>query len=373
MIGGDQNTDMGDAAGVPRVLHVVWNLMRGGTEGQCARTAMALGQAVAVSRREGFFLEKVEEVCGPVHEMKITRMVGMETFSEVRRLARYLRDDGFDLLHAWDADAAIFGSWAAKIAGIPFITSRRDLGEIYSPQKRLLMRRADRGARAIVVNAESIKRHIFDETRRSRKVRVIPNILDIDEFDRLASVPFLREEQLRPGRRVVMVSRLDPEKDVASFLRAAAKIKSDDVSFILAGDGMQRYDLEELACELKLGTRAQFLGEVNDIPSLLRQCSVGVLVPSRNEGLSSSILEYMAASMPVVATDCGGNRELVEHGRTGYVVPPGDIDGIARAIEHALQNGAVEMGREGRRRIETNHRPEVVAAQFAKLYRDAVA
>jgi glycosyltransferase involved in cell wall biosynthesis len=371
-IGNKRSAEPARNVATPRVLHVVWNLIRGGTEGQCARTAMALKCPVAVSHREGFFLEAVERACGHVYEMNITRLVGVSTLLEVRRLARHLCDDGIDLVHTWDADAAIFGSWAARLAGVPYITSRRDLGEIYAPPKAVLMHEADAGARAIVANAEAVKSHIFKDARRTKKVRVIPNILDLDEFDRHAAKKFSRADELQPGRRVALVTRLDPEKDVATFIRAAAKINIPDVSFVVAGDGMQRFDLEILANEEKLGTRIQFLGDVTDVPALLRKCSVGVLVPNKNEGLSNSILEYMAASLPVVATDCGGNRELVEHDKTGYIVQPGDIDGIARAIGHALQNGSAEMGRQARKHVETKHRPDVVAAQFLQLYRDVL-
>lgn len=356
--------------GGPKVLHVVWNLIRGGTEGQCARVAMALRQPVAVSRREGFFLEQVEQLCGPVYEMQIRHLVGFQTIGEVRRLARHITEGCFDLVHAWDADAAIFGSWAARLAGVPYITSRRDMGEIYSPQKSLLMKEADHGARAIVVNAEAIKRHLFDERRIARKVHVLPNVLDLDEFDRLAAAPFSRADELPPGPRVLMVARLDPEKDATTFLRAAARLSKTHASFLVAGDGMERQHLEDLATELKLEGRVKFLGDVTDVPALLRLCDVGVLVSKSNEGLSNSILEYMAARLPVVATDCGGNAEVVTHGRTGYIVKTGDENAVADAIEHALNGGGRRMGEEGRRRVEKVHRPDAVAAQFADLYRN---
>lgn len=354
--------------GVPRVLHVVWNLIRGGTEGQCARVAIALRQPVAVSHREGFFLEAVERQCGPVYEMKIHRMLGLDTLREVRRLAAYIRDGGFDLVHAWDADAAIFGSWAARLAGVPYITSRRDMGQIYVRRKAMLMREADRGAIAIVTNAEAIKKWLSRFKNLDRKVFVLPNILDIDEFDRVAATAWASAEWLPPGRRVVMVSRLDAEKDAATFLRAAAQVSLPDTSFIVAGDGMERHALNELARSLDIGHRIAFLGNVQDVPALLTECHVGVLVPRKNEGLSNSILEYMAAGLPVVATDCGGNREIVENGVTGFIVPCGDAAAVARAIVHVLQNGSGRMGREGRRRVESQNRPEHVAAKFARLY-----
>lgn len=357
-----------DMRGVPRVLHVVWNLIRGGTEGQCARVAMALRQPVAVSRREGHFLEEVEQQCGPVYEMRIRRLLGLDTLREVRRLAAHIRDGGVDLVHTWDADAAIFGSWAARLAGVPYITSRRDMGQIYARRKAMLMREADRGASAIVTNAEAIKKWLSRRKKLARKVVVLPNILDLDEFDRIAATTWASAAWLPPGRRVVMVSRLDAEKDAATFLRAAALVSLPETSFVVAGDGMERHALNELARTLNLGSRVAFLGNVQDVPALLKECHVGVLVPRKNEGLSNSILEYMAAGLPVVATDCGGNREIVESGVTGLVVPCGDAEAVAKAIEHVLQNGSGRMGREGRRRVASRNRPEHVAAKFARLY-----
>lgn len=360
----------------PRVLHVVWNLIRGGTEGQCARVALALasqGHRVAVSERAGYFLEAVERACGPVHELRIRRFLSLDTVREVHRLADFIRDASIDVVHAWDADAAIFGSWAAHRAGRPYITSRRDLGQIYSRHKAWLMHRADADATVIVANAESIRHQLFGGTFLQPRVRVIPNIIDVEEFDRLATVPFSRSSELPPGRRVVTVARLDPEKDTATFLRAAALVAAShaDVSFVVAGEGRERLMLEALARELGLGTRLVFLGDVKEVPALLRTSHLGVLAPRCNEGLSNSILEYMAAGLPVVATNCGGNAEVVRDGETGFIVPPGDPAAVASALRRALDADSAALGRAGRRLVESRHRPDAVIAQFEQLYRDA--
>ena len=135
----------------PRVAHLVFDLIRGGTEGQCARIAMGLAQRglphrVAVFHRRGFFLEAVEAACGPVREVPIRHLARWATLREIARLAAWLRQERIDVLHAWDADAAIFGQFAARRAGVEFMTSRRDLAQIYPRWKRTLLRRADRVA-----------------------------------------------------------------------------------------------------------------------------------------------------------------------------------------------------------------------------------
>ncbi len=363
----------------PRVLHIVWNLIRGGTEGQCARVALNLASQgvacrVAVSRREGFFLSAVEQSLGPVHVMDIHRSLSLHTLLEIRRLARFIRDERIDLIHAWDADAAIFGAKAARLAGVPLLTSRRDLGEIYGPRKLRRMAQADRQAVAVVVNAQAIGDRVLAAGATRERMVLIPNILDVDEFDRLsAAAP---TTVLLRGRWIVHVARLDPEKDVATLLQAAAEVVAvvPEARFALAGDGVERTRLESLSRDLKLGDRVVFLGDVTTVPSLLKQAEVAVLCPKANEGLSNSILEYQAAALPVVATDCGGNRELIRHGEGGFVVPVGAVSALVDRVIELLKNPdrARAMGRAGRAHVEASHRPEKVCAQFAQLYRASV-
>lgn len=365
----------------PRVLHVVWNLIRGGTEGQCARVAMELARRggvhhVAAFRREGFFLSAVEQTCGPVMEVGIPGLFKPGVFPAIKDWAARIRAGGYDLLHTWDADAAIFGQFAAARAGIPLITSRRDLGQIYPWYKRALLRRADARAVAVVANASAIADHFAKRGTARGKFRVIPNILDLPEFDALSARSLPIADKWNPDRTVVMVARLDPEKDHATFLRAAARVLESrpDADFVLAGDGVERPNLERLAGELEIAARVHVLGDVTDVPALLRRAAVGALTPSRNEGLSNTILEYMAARLPVVATDCGGNRELVDPPRGGFIVPPGDEVGLATELIRLLGNASLraEMGAHNRARVVCNHQPAAIADQFAALYRDVL-
>jgi glycosyltransferase involved in cell wall biosynthesis len=364
-----------------RVLHVVWNLIRGGTEGQCARLSIELvrrghPQSVAVFRREGGLLESVEASCGPAYEIGIRKMLSADTFRRVGHLAQYMRQGAFDLIHCWDADSAIFGSAAALRAGIPYITSRRDLGQIYPKYKLLLMHWADQRAEAVMVNAEAVRRFVISSGVRPAKVRRIGNLVDLAEFDVGARQDVAWSAAMPPGRLVGHVARLDPEKDVATFIRAARLVadRVPDVSFVIAGDGREREALEHLAAELGMRGRLVFLGDVKEIPALVRRFAAGVLVSKVNEGLSNSILEYMAGVVPAVVTDCGGNRELVEEGRTGYVVPGRDPNAVADAVLKLLgdADAASRMGRMGREKVEAEYASEVVVPRVLALYQACV-
>ena len=312
----------------PKVAHLVYDLIRGGSEGQCARVALGLAKQglshrVAAFHRRGYFLEAVEAGCGPVQEVAIRHMVSLATAGEVARLARWLGQERFDILHAWDADAAIFGQFAAHQAGVRLVTSRRDLGQIYPVHKRMLMRRADRVAVRVVANAEAVRDHFIAQGMPADNIEVLPNLLDVEERDRLAISDCRCAARLPAGRRMVVVNRLDPEKNTGLLIDALPLVRQQvpDAVLVVAGDGLQMPMLRGKVAALGLVDAVCFLGEVMEVPALLPLCEVGALVPSRNEGLSNTILEYMAAGLPVLATDCGGNRELVRNGETGRLVP----------------------------------------------------
>ena len=362
----------------PRVAHLVYDLIRGGTEGQCARIAMGLAQRglphrVAVFHRRGFFLEAVEAACGPVYELSIRHLARISTVREVWRFADWLRKENIAVLHAWDADAAIFGQFAARRAGVELVTSRRDLGQIYPRWKQALMRRADRRAVRVVANAAAVRGHFVAQGVPGDKIVVLPNLLDLEEQDRLAAVPFARAKELPVGRRLVVVNRLDPEKNAGLLIEALPLVRNEfsDAVLVVAGAGRDMPALRAQAAALGVADAVCFLGEIHDVPALLPLCEIGALVPIRNEGLSNTILEYMAAGLPVLATDCGGNRELVRDGVTGRLVPVGaDADTVAREWSALLRDraGAEALGKNGRAQVERDHAREPVLDRFADLY-----
>jgi glycosyltransferase involved in cell wall biosynthesis len=113
-----------------------------------------------------------------------------------------------------------------------------------------------------------------------------------------------------------------------------------------------------------------------EVPALLRLCEAGALVPSRNEGLSNTILEYMAARLPVLATDCGGNRELVRDGETGRLVSPDASAGeVALAWVSLLRDReqAAEMGRRAQTSMAQRHASAPVLETFRRFYEKVAA
>ena len=363
-----------------KIQSAVWNLIRGGTEGQCARTVLrhvdqGIDHQVAVFRKEGFFLEDVERAAGPVYDIGIRKLVSRDTWKKIKAWSDYLVANQFDALHTWDADAAIFGCCAAKRAGIPLITSRRDLGAIYPFYKNVLMARADQQAWRVVANAHAIKTLFGKKGVPLEKIVTIPNMLEMDEFDLLRKSP---SPWSRPDEAPVIISvaRLDEEKDILSLIHAGALLKARNLSFhlVIAGAGPQQLILEKEVEKNLMGALVHFLGNVHQVPALLSEGDIGVLCPKANEGLSNTILEYMAASLPVVATECGGNSELVKEGETGLVVSVGQPEALAGALEKMLGDEGLrkKMGAEGRLRVERDFAPAFIADQFSALYAQAM-
>lgn len=171
--------------------------------------------------------------------------------------------------------------------------------------------------------------------------------------------------------RVGMIARMNtPSKNHRAFLQAATSVsrKFPGTEFILAGDGPLRPELEAEARTLGLGARVRFLGDRRDIPAIMASMNVSVL-PSASESLSNAILESMAAGVPVVASSVGGNPELVANDR-GILIPPGDAEALASAIECLLQNPTMraELALNGRRFVESNFTVATMQKHHEELY-----
>jgi glycosyltransferase involved in cell wall biosynthesis len=169
--------------------------------------------------------------------------------------------------------------------------------------------------------------------------------------------------------------QLFPRKGVRFLIEAAARIKPrvPDLKVVIAGDGFERPELEALAQHLGIGADVVFLGWVPNaaLPQYYRSAAISV-IPSLEEGFGIPAAEAMGCETPVVASDAGGLPEVVEHGVTGLVVPRGDTDALASAMESLLADPARRrrMGVAGRERALRLFDWDRTAEQFEHIYRD---
>jgi glycosyltransferase involved in cell wall biosynthesis len=224
----------------------------------------------------------------------------------------------------------------------------------------------------VIANAECVKEYVT--TRLSmppERVRVIYNGLRVE---RLTSGDPPGWER-GAGGTVVMVASLTPKKDHATFLEAAALAlaRVSEARFVVVGDGPLRDSLVARAASLGIADRVLFAGSTTDVGAALRSADVSVLTSVR-EGCSNVLLESMALGVPVVVTDAGGNREVVEDGVTGFVVPQGAAAAVADRIVSLLGDRSLreKMGRAGRRRVLSRFGVDRMVRETVSFYAELV-
>lgn len=287
------------------------------------------------------------------------------SFARLLRLARRA-----DLTHGHSSKAGFLVRLAAAAA-------RRRARCVFTPhgwsfwaaegiEARLylaLERRAARWCRAIVaVSAYERDAGLRAGVGRAEQYRVIPNGIDLDRF---ALEP-------RPvAGRIVMLGRLAPPKRPELVVRALARVRErhPDAELRLVGDGPMKRDVQSLAASLGLAGAVQVTGRRDDIPELLAEACCLVLA-SDYEAMPLSVLEAMAAAVPVVATRFGGLEEVVEDGETGFVVEPGSSDALADSLGRMLDDPqlARKLGAAGRRRADQRFSVRRMVADTTALY-----
>ncbi len=206
---------------------------------------------------------------------------------------------------------------------------------------------------------------------RAERLQVLPNVIDLQEFDAQAARPV---EANLPGQvRAALVGRLIPVKRVDRFLRAlaAARRQAPELAGVVIGDGLERAALEAEAASLGLtpdGVR--FLGARPEVPALLRQCHILALT-SEQEGFPNALMEGMAAGLPVVSTPAGDAERILQHGISGFLIGMDDEDALAARLVELARSAALreQMGRAGRLRVEQCYQLEGLGAAALSAYR----
>jgi len=284
------------------------------------------------------------------------------------RLAGYLRQTDVAVAHAFDFYTNLALIPAAKVARTPVVIgSQRQLGDLLSPNQRRAQLAMFRWADCVICNSRAAAERLIQQGLRPEQAVVIGN--------GLSPAAFAETEPIAPRRpglfRVGMIARMNARsKNHQVLLEVAARLRNRLPNFevVLVGAGPLRPELERHAKELGISDRVQFLGERRDIPAILASLDVTVL-PSASESLSNAILESMAAGVPVIANQVGGNLELIS-GDRGILIPPND----AKALESALQQMAADapmreaLGRQARRFAQENFTIEQMRSKHEDLY-----
>lgn len=307
-----------------------------------------------------------------VHHLIRKSKKDIRIFFKLYKLCRQLKPD---IIHTWGTMTTVYAAPIAKLLNIRLINGmvrsaapRRSFLDFYYLAAFLTFPVSD----AIVSNSNAGLEAFKAPSRKG--VRIF-NGFDMQRALSVREPLSMKEElSINTGKVVGMVAAVSERKDYDTYLEAAKKIlkKRNDTLFLSAGGGE---NLEEYrkTVEGEWGNKIRFLGVRSDVESLVNIFDVGVLTTNtrvHNEGIPNAVMEYMALGKPVVATDSGGTKELVQHNVTGLIVPPGDPELLADSIMRLLDDPllAKKMGQAGRERIEQVFSKEKMATTFLKLY-----
>ena len=293
----------------------------------------------------------------------------------VRELAGRLRRAATDILLCHGYKAGLLGRLAARWVGIPIVAVSR--GWTYESPKIRLYELIDRINLRWMDRIVCVSQGQAAKVRRAgvpaRKIVVIPNAIQAERFDHPDPIARTELERLfpHPVRRIVgAAGRLSPEKGFADLVEAATLVAQADshVGFVLFGDGFLRAYLSEQIAALGLTDQFVLAGFRTDLDRLIPHLDL-MVQSSYTEGLPNVILEACAAGVAVVATAVGGTPEVVEAGRNGWLVPPGNPQALSRAMLDALSNATrrQDMGAAGREQVRSRFTFVAQAAAYRRL------
>ena len=299
----------------------------------------------------------------------------------IEAVASHLHAVKADVVHNHMYRAEVIGTraaWLLAAAGLPrpFVVGTVHSSRVRSPEDRDLVRRLTPRMDHLVAVSRAIVRKIEDEGRVGAPISLIYNGVDLARYAEQEVCCTLNKEYGIPaGAQVVgVVARLEPEKGHPTLLDAWPAVLEavPNAHLLIVGEGTQREALEAQAAAL--GPSVTFTGRRDDVPAVTAALDVAVL-PSYREAQGLSILEAMALSRPVVASAVGGIPEMIDHGRTGLLVPPHDPQALAASLIRLLTDHpyADTIGRAGHDLVHERFCVELMVRAVETIYDEAVA
>ena len=349
-----------------RILQFTGSFHQGGSERQAvALTRLLKGEGsfevfAATLNNEGVLRREIEDIGLPaIPEFPLTSFFNANFVRQARRCSKYLIENKIDLVHTHDFYTNVFGMAAATLARVPVrIASKRETFGMRSIGQEFVEKLAFGRANAIVVNSAAVREHLIKRRAPAGKIHVIYNGLDIARFadidrDRDAAIREFGLPTDKNIRFIALVANLRHDvKNVPMLLRVAQRMTDTqpNTHFVIAGEGELKAELADLAEHLGVAENVHFVGRCTDVPALL-SVSYACVLTSTAEGFSNSILEYMAAGKPVVATNVGGAAEAIEDGINGYLVNSDDDAAMSEWISQLLGDSEMvaRCGAEGKR------------------------
>lgn len=356
------------------IAHVVLSLQPGGLENGVVNVVNGIDPArfrssVLCLKVAGEFAGRIRAPGAEVHAF------GLQKGNDPAlpwKLARHLRRHRVDVVHTRNAESFFYGSIAAKLAGVPKLI-HSEHGRTFDdrPLRFWAQRQLSRLADTVFALSQQLRRDLVTHVGLpAERIEVLYNGVDLARFggsDRADA----RERLGLAADAVVVgsVARLVAVKNYPLLLRAIAHPALAPATLVLIGDGPERATLQSLADTLGIADRVRFVGHREDVAQLLPAFDVFVL-PSLSEGMSNTLLEAMACSVPPIASQVGGNAEIVRDGIDGLLFPSGDEAALRDALVQMVHNASqrAEMGRASRERVMGAFDIQAMMRAYESLY-----
>ncbi len=281
------------------------------------------------------------------------------------KLAGILREKKIDILHTHLTSSALLGSAAAVWAGVPCVAS-----VLKMTKKRRYMK-----CDALLPCSDAVRDSLLEQGVPPEMMRRVYTGIDLSRYDDSApgGDDARAEFGFAPGDAVIgSVARLAPMKGHRTLIDAFALVSREQPSarLLIVGDGELRPGLQQQAAELGIAAKTVFAGVREDLPRILRALDISVLASIEKEGLPVILVESALMGVPSVMTDVAGIREVIRHGETGLLAPPGDASALAAALLDALRDTSAARSRAAsarefvRREFDVNN----TAAQMDEVY-----
>ena len=284
----------------------------------------------------------------------------------------FIKKHKVSLLHSHLFGPIVAGSMAAFLARIPHVGTLHDVYIVEEKPARikLLQLAALLGTKLITVSKQMEKFYTLSGFFPRNTFQTIYNGVDTSQYNPLQS-PIVRKQLGLQSTDflIAAVGRLVKLKGFDLLIAALSELKNPRVKLIIIGDGPESEPLKELSDKLNVRDQTLFLGFREDIPALLTAANLFVL-PSYSEGLSRSLLEAMASGLTCVATNVGGNPELIEDRQSGFTIAPGDIQSLSECLTYITTNPQTlkTIGETAKNRIEQNFSFETMLKSYLNTY-----
>jgi len=360
-----------------KVLHIVLRLDIGGLEvfllELIKNRTRAIEPYIICLEEKGALGEEFHDV--PL--LSLGKKPGIQ-LGIINQIIDFVKTNRIDLIHTHNDGPHFYGALAGCLSRVPVVHTRHGIHDVEN-RKRLWMDRFSSFLSAKVIGVSNDISNLYGNTIKVSRSKVITILNGVNTriftphtVDRLKVLGVdIPKEALILG----IVGRLAQVKDHKTLLDAChiLKNRSKKYHLVVVGDGPLKLDLITYAQTLGIASNVTFTGERSDIAELMNAFDVFVL-SSVSEGISVTLVEAMACGLPVVATDVGGNPEVVLDGKTGFLVPPQDPDAIAQKIIELLKrpNLRSTMGRAGRARAEEVFSIHKSVERYENLYKEVI-